>query len=169
MIGITTPNTELTGLHPVIPPDPIPFEPVTLGWFILTGLVVILMIILIIWRYMAWMKRKYRRQARRVLLTDIKPRLLSAHERSTGLMNLSVLLKSVAMQSHSRELVAGLSGKAWTNYLSRTCSRTDFNTEPGNLLADSQYQPTERLSDMERDQIMQLVRMVNKWIGGHRV
>ena len=54
-------------LNGILQPEPVKFEPVTLGWFIVAGLIVIFIIYLTIRVIKYWYKRKYRRVAIRSL------------------------------------------------------------------------------------------------------
>lgn len=162
-------STDLGELHPVIGPERVPFAPVTPGWYILAGLVLMLLIAVVIIRYRSWKKRAYRRYAVRLLIRWIQPRLLDPTERPMAMIQLSELLKTVAMKTYSRPKVACLSGEQWTDFLSNSCKKADFTSPPGSLLADIQYRNPDQWMKMEQDEILELVGLVNVWIGGHHV
>ena len=162
-------NTYQNDLHPAIMPDRVPFEMLTPGWYILFGILILLAFIMVVVQVRYWWKRKYRRDANKILTSDIKPLLLSPAQRRMGLSKLSVLLKRVAIQSYSREKVAELYGVSWIKFLSSTCRGVDFtNLQTVNLI-DSQYQSNEKLESIETRELDQLIRYAKKWIGGHRV
>jgi hypothetical protein len=162
-------DTYKNELQPAILPDKVPFEVLTPGWYILAAILILVAVILLIIIFRRWLKRKYRRQAHRLLAAEIKPMLLSTSQRQKGLANLSSLLKAVAIQSFSHERVAELYGVEWISFLSSTCKRSDFTSLQTVNLIDSQYQPNEKLATTEVAEIERLIELSNKWIGGHRV
>jgi hypothetical protein len=162
-------DTYKSDLNPAIAPDRVPFEILTFGWYLVFGVVILLLILFVVFQFRSWLKKKYRREANKILASDIKPLVLSPNDRQKGLSQLSGLLKQVAIKSYSREKVAELYGKPWIEFLNRTCRSVDFKKLQSVNLIDSQYQPNEKLVKIESSELEKLIRYSQKWIGGHRV
>jgi len=153
----------LDGLHPPIAPTPIEFHILTWGWVILGG-VLLLTVLRMAWRrYRYWKKNEYRYMAIMMLKSIITDEL----SENNALERISGLLKSVALYAYSRDQVAGLYGRKWIEFLSTTCRKTDFLSEPGSLLSGSQYQKIR--GKLPKDTWEKLIRLAEKWIGGHHV
>ena len=162
-------DTYKSDLHPAIVPERVPFEMLTIGWYLVFGIIILLFIVFVLFQFRRWMKKKYRREANKILASYIKPLVLSPNERQKGLSQLSILLKQVALKSYSWEKVAGLYGESWIEFLSSTCRSTDFTKLHSVNLIDSQYQPNEKLAHIETSELEKLIQYTHKWIGGHRV
>jgi len=162
-------DTYKSDLHPAIAPDRVPFEMLTIGWYLLMGIIILIFIIFVVFQFRRWLKKKYRREANKILTSDIKPLVLSPNDRQKGLSRLSALLKQVAIKSYSREKVAGLYGEPWIEFLNSSCHSVDFKKLHSVNLVDSQYQPNKKLAQIESSELEKLIRYSQKWIGGHRV
>jgi hypothetical protein len=163
------PDYDISKLHPVIPPEPVVFEPLTIGWYILGGLVLLILVFLAFFRFRAWQKRKYRRDAIRMLKREVTKKIFSEDKRVEGILNLSEIIKSVAMQSYSGKPIAEKTGIEWTQFLTETCRKTDFNIKPGIYLSEVQYRKEDYLNSIDQSQLLGLISLSIKWIGGHRV
>jgi len=159
----------ISDLHPVIPPEPVVFTPVTIGWYALAVVLLVALAAFAWSRYKKWLKNKYRRDGIKILHSKIDPILRQPDKRGTGIRELSELLKTIAFQSWPREKIASLSGRAWTTFLTESCSKTNFGEMPGSLLQEAQYLPDDKLAKIDDEQIHQLISIAKKWIGGHRV
>jgi hypothetical protein len=162
-------DTYKSDLNPAIAPERVPFEMLTIGWYLVFGVFILIFIVFIVFQFRRWLQKKYRRDANKILASDIRPLVLSPKDRQKGLSQLSGLLKQVAMKSYSREKVAELYGKPWIEFLNRTCRSVDFSKLLSVNLIDSQYQPNEKLAQIESTELDKLIRYSQKWIGGHRV
>jgi cbb3-type cytochrome oxidase subunit 3 len=147
----------------------VPFEMVTIGWYLAFGMCLLIFIVFVVFLFRRWLKKKYRREANKILISDIRPLVLSPNQRQKGLGQLSGLLKQVAMKSYSREKVSELYGEPWIEFLNSTCRSVDFYKLQSVNLIDSQYQPNEKLAHIERSELEKLIRFSQKWIGGHSV
>jgi cbb3-type cytochrome oxidase subunit 3 len=162
-------DTYKSDLHPAIAPERVPFEMVTIGWYLAFGMCLLIFIVFVVFLFRRWLKKKYRREANKILISDIRPLVLSPNQRQKGLSQLSGLLKQVAMKSYSREKVSELYGEPWIEFLNSTCRSVDFYKLQSVNLIDSQYQPNEKLAHIERSELEKLIRFSQKWIGGHSV
>jgi cbb3-type cytochrome oxidase subunit 3 len=162
-------ETYKSDLHPAIAPERVPFEMVTIGWYLAFGMCLLIFIVFVVFLFRRWLKKKYQREANKILISDIRPLVLSPNQRQKGLGQLSGLLKQVAMKSYSREKVSELYGEPWIEFLNSTCRSVDFYKLQSVNLIDSQYQPNEKLAHIERSELEKLIRFSQKWIGGHSV
>lgn len=102
------------GFIEIIAPEPAPFEPRTVGWYLLGGLVLIGLGFSLLRLVRSYRRNQYRRLSLREL------RALSAQmsrDRMATLPKLPLLLKRVALAVYPRERVAKLSGEPWFAFL----------------------------------------------------
>lgn len=99
-------------LHDLYEPDPVQFRFETPGWYILAGLIFILVILIIIQQTRKYIKNRYRREA----ITEIE--IIS--QAPVVIPQLFVVLKNTAMHAFGREQVGQLYGKEWLAFLEKT-------------------------------------------------
>lgn len=159
-------NPKLSNLKPIILPEPVKFEPLTAGWYILFGLIVLLLFLLAYNRYKKFRSRAYRRLSVRELKKLIPEIGIS---NTAGLiMRISTILKVTALKSFSRDKVANLSGTNWQNFLISSCPSGSYS-ENAFVLIDLQYIPETENRQIKPEDINKLVYDSIKWIQGHRV
>ncbi|MTI15395.1 DUF4381 domain-containing protein [Sansalvadorimonas verongulae] len=153
----------LDALEPNILPAPIGFWPPAVGWWIVAGLALLLILVLAyaLWR---WYKSNvYRREAVRQL-TAIQQSYTTHKSASRLVQQYNHLLKAVALQRYPREQVASLHGNEWLTFLDQQLkSSTDFTKGAGNVLGHSAYSKNVNL---EAD-ILHTV--ATRWVKKHRV
>jgi hypothetical protein len=145
-------STEL--LYDIHPPAPVPFWPPAPGWWI----VAILLISGVGW----WCWYYYFSQAfKRIALKKLK-QLHKDYQRSgdaTQLaMELSILLRRVALVRFPRRQVANLIGAAWLQFLDKTGKTQDFTKGQGQVLCTAPYQKSPLIEAND------LLRLVKAWI-----
>jgi hypothetical protein len=141
--------------------DPAPWWPIAPGWWLVALAVLVLAVAAVLvalwWRNRvpgSW-QADARRQFR--LLED---RLRWADARSAA-VDLSVLLRRVAMARHGRRACAGLEGERWLEWLERH-DPTGFRwREEGRPLIDLPYAPPRERDAGER--LSLLVRAAGAW------
>ena len=159
-------NPKLSNLKPIFMPDRITFEPVTAGWYIVLGMLVLLFIIIAFWLFKRYQANAYRRSSARELL-NLKPEIEKSNA-SQLIQKISTILKTTAFKSYPREKVAKLSGTNWQNFLittitSGSCYKTSF------ALLDHQYFSENQTNKIDSTDIEKLIDASVKWIRGHRV
>ena len=151
-------NPWMSNLEEIVPPEPVPFTPETIGWYLLAGILV-LALLWIAWRML---RRRRANAYRRVALSEL------ATLESGSPRPLPELLKRVALAAYPRRRVAELTGEAWLGFLDGTLATTDFTRGVGRWLPRLAYEPdsTSALSDTEKKELFALAR---RWVRGHRV
>jgi hypothetical protein len=161
-------NPQIAHFNPVQTPETVTFWPVTIGWYALAGLVFLLIVLVVYRQYRRWRRNQYRRTALKAL-NSLEAQLLSPATRQSAIVQLSELLKRVALKVFPRQQVAGLSGEAWLAFLSRTGRNTNFMEDAGKLLLEAPYQSSQAIQSLSEDRLKALIALAGKWIGGHRV
>ena len=133
--------------------DPVSWWPPALGWWLLAGAV--LLLLYLAWRYRASLRLRippipvlrignWRWDAGRQL-RDLRQRAAAQDPKLTAL-ELSELLRRVAMARLGREACAGLVGEAWLAWLAEWDPKGfDWRTR-GRLLLDAPYAPPEAIA-----------------------
>ena len=119
-------------------PDAVGYWPLAPGWWLLFGLLVLLMALSFLgWRF--WQARRLRRLALAQLsaLTE-----LPAGELARAL---SRLLRQAAISHFSRQDSAGLSGQAWLEFLDLPFADRPFSEGIGRCLLDAPYRPASQV------------------------
>jgi hypothetical protein len=140
-------------------PGEIPFWPLAPGWWILAGLLVLLVV-------GVWLLHRYRQQMKlsAINLARVElQRIISAYEQDadglTLLRQISILLRRVSISLFPRTEVAALTGDAWLQFLDRPLSGRPFSGGKGRLLSEAPY----RSSLLEED-IESLLKHCREWI-----
>lgn len=152
----------LDQLRPNHLPDPIGLWPVAIGWWVLTGLIIILSTLIVIKLFQFWRKNRYRKQA----LQQAK-QLFCAYDQHQDQRqlahNCNRLLKTVALHAYPKQDTASLYGKNWRQFLAETGNNPDFLGTQGEALGDHRFNP-----DWTPD-ITALQTLTLSWIKKHHV
>jgi hypothetical protein len=154
--GQSSPTDQLADIH--LPPAIAAF-PWALGWWLLLGL-----LLLVVLASFLWLRHRRRNNAfRRTALTELSQ--LTAIEKDTEFaQQLNQLLRRVALHSFSKDSIAGLSGDKWTNFLCQSCGDTPAFTNANlETLFAAAYQPAS--TPLARDV---LIAQSKTWIRRHR-
>ncbi|NWE77678.1 DUF4381 domain-containing protein [Pseudomonas yamanorum] len=137
-------------------PAPVSYWPQTWGWWVLLGVLAIVLLALGIRAWLHWRRNAYRREA------------LAHLDAIEDLRELPALLKRVALsmplapEEHQR--VPTLSGTAWQAFLLRH-ARTPLPEDFSRQLASLAYGP----ADMSSAQREQLLAQCKAWVEHHHV
>lgn len=143
-------NPALAELRDLHLPDPVSWWPPAMGWWLLLGLLLSLVVIsLLAYRY--WKKHKrYRRQALQTL------KVLYRTQNDTAFLHgTAELLKHTALQKDPA--TAKLSGEQWQQYL-----QAFMPQESAQLIAVARYQPQPQIN---KEAVYQAAM---QWIRTHR-
>ena len=160
-------NPKVQGIKEIALPDPVSYIPQTVGWWILLGVVGLLLAWWVYRRYIQWCGNRYRRQAL-MELAMIEEQLSRGSGRISALAAISALIKRTAIEAFGRSSVAELSGDVWLEFLDRTGSTDVFTQGSGRLLPAFAYAKQETLNEMSKETIDQVLALVKDWINQHK-
>jgi len=150
---------ESLDLGPLYEPEAVEFSFATPGWYVLGALLLLLLVYVIMKAARLYVKNAYRRSALRSL-TEIEEGLRQDYE--TGLREVLVLLKRVAMEAFGRETVAPLHGDDWLEFLEEKGKDTPFR-EYGSTIFTAVYAAGE----IEEHQLGNIIGLCKRWIKTH--
>lgn len=137
-------------------PEAIAWWPPALGWWILAVLIPLLILMLV--KIYQHLTRKTAHKTAKKMLADIKQD--SSKDNFQKLRELSVLLRRVAISVSPKEDVAGLTGRAWLDFLDSSLTGAPFAEGVGACLASETYRKTP-LAEIE---ITQLISLCEAWL-----
>jgi len=137
-------------------PDAINWWPPAIGWWLLV-LLIILLLVGSIWLYKRLTRKTAVKTAKNLLLLIKQD---SQTDNQQKLVELSKLLRRVAISHLPRKDIAGLTGNDWLAFLDSSVKGQPFTIGVGQLLAEAPYRKTPP-SD---DQISQLVGLCQDWL-----
>ena len=151
---------EPTDIGTLYVPDPIRFSFETPGWYLLAGILFLLILLLLL----KWLKRyrqnAYRREALKNL-TIIEERFNTQHD-VLCLPDVLVLLKVVAIKAYGRQQVAELHGNDWLLFLESKGEHTPF-TQYKQTVFNSLYETV----DVDMKELKKIMELSKKWIKTH--
>ncbi len=140
-------------LHDIVLPEPVSRMPQTSAWWVLLGLLLVVLGCAVYVFVRRWRANRYRRQAL-ARLDDLEDAVA-----------IPVLVKQTALAAWPRSEIASLSGDPWLRFLDASYGGNGFTEGPGRLLPTLAYEA--RALDPEEQRA--LVGVVRDWIRGHRV
>jgi len=136
-------------------PEPLSFWPFAPGYWIVIG-VVILLLCSGGW----WLYKYYSQSVKNLALKELKHLRASYQNNHTRLViTLSILLRRVALVTFPRHQVAGLHGIKWLQFLDHTGNTKAFTSGSGQILGTAPYQKKPQIEDAEA-----LFNLVETWI-----
>ena len=121
-------NNDLSQLKDVHLPHAISIFPLTAGWYMLIGLIVVLIALGLWWKFV---KNRYKKQRLHAyaILAEIKK-----NQSKEMLSEVSVLIKRVAIFKFPKEPVHTLFGEKWLEFLDKTGKTNNFTQGDGRYL-----------------------------------
>ncbi len=156
----------LEKLHEIVLPDPVSWRPQTVGWYVVFGLIGVLIAWWVYGRFRRYRENRYRRFALSELAV-IEGELQQPEKRAKALAEIPVLLKRTALAAFPRSDVAALSGEKWLAFLDKTMGGKGFTEDEGRLLPELAYAPVPRISKLPDETIGKLLQIVRRWIKRH--
>jgi hypothetical protein len=142
-------------------PEEISWLPQTVGWKILSCVLLLLIIRKIYSLYQNYQRNAYRREA----LTWLKE---CEHTNNTNLYKqLPLLLRQTALNAFNRTEVSQLTGQQWEHWLDEQCPKTSFTTSCPNILHQLAYMPIIA-EDINTIKYKTLLVQTTLWIKHHR-
>lgn len=155
-------DVKVDNLEPITPPEPVSFWPPQPGWYVVIGLLIVLLVYGI-YRFVLHKKRNaYRKRA----LSELE-KLNSRKPDRELIADLNTLLKLTALKGYPRTRVAGLTGTSWLEFLEQTGPKSKFSQSPGTLLTQASFVKTDQL-ELEQNDWAELIRMSRVWITSHK-
>lgn len=150
----------LNNLRDIHLPEPVSFWPPAIGWW---GLVAIVVLALLAgyWAYKKARQPDIRKDAHRELeqLVNSQSKNPSPHQ---FYIEMSVLIRRIAISVFGRERVAGLTDEKWLRFLDETAGTTFFTSQSGRLLITLPYCQHKNMK-LSHDQ-EPLLNEIKKWI-----
>ncbi len=159
--------SSLQNLHDIISPHPVAWLPPAPGWYALGLSLLLLLCRFSVYKYLAWKRNKYRREAL-IELDALGKELTDSTAYQQLLPQLPQLVKRTAIAAYGRSSVASLSGDDWLGFLDTTGSTHIFTQGSGQLLNACSYQPAVQLATFSREQVAGLQNAVSLWIRKHQ-
>lgn len=144
------PDQVLAQLHDIETPSPAGLWPPAPGWWLLT---VLILLILILGSVLLW-RRHQRHAPRREALAQLAT-LSSEPDRSDWYAALNRLLKQTAVTLYPADNPLALTGNQWRDFLART---SDVPGDDWEKLIRASYQPASDTSPVEAS------RLAERWI-----
>lgn len=145
----------LDHLHDIVEPAPVSWWPPAGFWISLMLLAAFWGVYLAVAMIRQWRRNAYRRAALQELTTISEA------------VQVSTLLKRVALVAYPREDVAALTGDQWIEFLDDRCHAVNFEKEPESFLALASY---DSHAAAEADKhLPSLIHSARTWITRHQV
>jgi hypothetical protein len=152
----------LAGLRDIHLPEPISFWPVAPGWWIALGLVIVLAIAVLLYRSA---RRRSLKRAALAELTGIEESYQRSSDVSQLALEISALLRRVALRRFLRREVASLHGEDWAQFLLRTDGKLELSSENAADLSNAIYAGSHTLRDEGAP--AQWIAAARHWIRGN--
>jgi len=137
-------------------PEAIGWWPPAIGWWILAVLIPLLMVFFI-WIYKRLTRNSAIKTAKKCLAAIKQDTSQDANQK---LVELSALVRRVAISVAPRALAAGLTGRDWLAYLDQSVKDAPFTEGVGQLLAEAPY----RKSAITDAEISSLISLCEDWL-----
>ncbi|MBB3699748.1 DUF4381 family protein [Flammeovirga yaeyamensis] len=140
-----------------IPPEKVDMTPNAIGWWIIAGLVGLVVLVMIVKWYINYLNSTYRRTA----IQQIDEMIAQQTTSNDKVYHINQILKRVALTTYSRTEVASLQGAEWVSFLNDH-SKSKFNSQEEELMINAPYMKTEQINNVES-----LATSAKKWIKSH--
>lgn len=144
----------LAGLRPLHSPLPVSWWPPAPGWWLLAGLV-LLVLGLVFW----WYRRT---RVQRATLAELAALKRTIRDSGIRLTCLAVLLKRYARYCYPAVGIERLTGEAWLHFLDEHGGKGAFTSGPGRMMGSDLFRPGAN-ADLES-----LQGLVRGWIRKNR-
>ena len=156
---------QISGLEPIIAPEPVPFWPPAPGWYVAGAL----LLFVISYGLYRWYKAKQANRYRKEAINQLEQIRNVAFQEDPlhAISELNTLLKKTALAGFAREQVASLSGEKWLRFLEASCKQTPFSSHPGKTLAQVGYLRSATF-ELSQSEWQDLFNLIEKWIRYHK-
>jgi hypothetical protein len=164
---MTADPISLENLFDLVMPSPVPWWPPAPGWFVVSGVVLVLAVWTAWHAWKRWRAAAYRRAAL-AEWQQLRTQAANPGLREVTLRHLPELVKRTAIAAFPRAEVASLSSMEWLRFLDRTGHTDAFTRGRGQLLAELAYDP-RAIVRIDTTAVEELFSVVRRWIGRHSV
>ena len=141
-------------------PAPVSWWPPAPGWWLLFGAVLAMSIFFLYWRRRRKRIRLSAINLAREELAWIREQFVTHEDPVESVRRLSALLRRLSISLFPREETAGLTGKAWLEFLDRPMAAKVFSGGKGRLVVEAPYRP-----GVEKEEVETLLSICHEWIG----
>lgn len=117
----------------IIEPQAIPYSFHTLGWQLMLGLCIGVLLVLLGFAFRRWKKNKYRREGMQ---------FIAQSKANQAVAEINRQMKITAIRLWGREQVAALQGEAWLQFLNSSMQNAYAQTELFASMAEACYHST---------------------------
>jgi hypothetical protein len=162
----STDPASLQNLNAIVLPAPVDWWPLANGWYVVFGIVLIVIGWFAYRSVQAWIANRYRRaalQKLQLLAENIKNEV----NRDSSLRQIPILLKRTALSAYPREQVASLAGKDWFDFLNSSVRNPSF-TESTIVTLDRVSYSCGELNEIDTNSITALLNASKQWLKYHQ-
>lgn len=146
-------------------PEPVSWWPPAVGWWIVAGLLLLLAVVVFVVRAI-WNRRRLKRAALAEFNTIIDQ--YQQHQDPQLLINqLSILLRRLSVSTFPARHVAGLTGRAWLEFLDTAYRQKGKNASLsfcGSVGEQLIKVPYRKTASVDREQLQSLINLCRQWI-----
>lgn len=158
----TLSSGSLQNLNDIVVPGAVAWWPPAPGWYVLAGVLAVVLAYVLLRRWQRWQRDRYRRLALEELAAIKK-------EGPVAAMALPALLKRTALSAWPREDVAALTGPDWHRFLDKSAGMNQFCSGAGSHLDCLAYGDADRVaSEMSGPDFAQLLDATQSWLKNHQ-
>ncbi|WCT09975.1 DUF4381 domain-containing protein [Mucilaginibacter jinjuensis] len=151
-------------LGKLIEPKPVPFTFTAPGWYVVGGLIVLLLIGLVWLLIRQYQLNRYRKHAL-LLLANTEKKYTDEQAFDLLIYEADLLIKRIAMSRYGRQNVSGLRDGQWTAFINRTWHEKSFNEQDEVLLNQTIYQSKQVVT---ADEAQAFTQKAKRWIKKHK-
>jgi hypothetical protein len=156
----------LQNLNDIVLPATVDWWPLASGWYVLLGLILIVLSWLAFRAVQHRIANRYRREAMREL-QRLSEGVQNKASRDASLRQLPVLLKRTALSAYPRSQVAALSGDNWLVFLNSRLKKPVFTNSASISLEKISYS-TGELSAIDSQAATELIAASLQWVKLHQ-
>jgi len=148
----------------LIEPLPVAFNFGAPGWYVMGGLLLML-IVLLTWLVIKYYRSNLYRKHALHFLDNVEQKLSPEKEFDLVVYQTQMLIKRIAMARYGRQNVSGLRGNQWITFINTTWHEKSFDDKDEMLLNQNIYQPEQTVSENEA---VNFVEKSRRWIKKHK-
>lgn len=156
----------LQNLNDIVLPEAVGWWPLASGWYVLIGLLLIIVTWFIYTSIRYRIKNRYRRMALHQLQL-LTREMNSPDKRDSVLRQIPILLKRTALTAYPRKELASLTGKSWHDFLNSKVRTPSFTESNGDSLDRISYS-VGNLDTIDTGAANELLRACRHWFKNHR-